>query len=166
MKNNYVIINSDTIQKRIDELNKTFKIKSGEKQALKKLVYSDNTDEILILDTEMYGLEVLLEELQNILSQSIPLNEELEEAFIRELQEEIGIRVLDPKLYRAIIFSNPKGRKKFALIYECEKFTGEPYPAQPEEVKELKWATLEEVKELPLIDEFKPVVIEYLTNLK
>lgn len=29
----------------------------------------------------MYGLEVSIEELQNILSQSIPLNEELEEAF-------------------------------------------------------------------------------------
>lgn len=81
MKNNYVIINSDTIQKRIDELNKTFRIKSEEKQALKKLVYSDNTDEILILDTEMYGLEVSIEELQNILSQSIPLNEELEKAY-------------------------------------------------------------------------------------
>ena len=81
MKNNYVIINFDTIQKRIDELNKTFRIKSEEKQALKKLVYSDNTDEILLLDTEMYGLEVSIEELQNILSQSIPLNEELEEAF-------------------------------------------------------------------------------------
>ena len=82
MKNNYVIINSDTIQKRIDELNKTFRIKSEEKQALKKLVYSDNTDEILLLDTEMYGLEVSIEELQNILSQSIPLNEELEKAFL------------------------------------------------------------------------------------
>ena len=81
MKNNYVIINSDTIQKRIDELNKTFKIKSGEKQALKKLVYSDNTDEILILDTEMYGLEVSIEELQNILSLSISLNEELEKIY-------------------------------------------------------------------------------------
>lgn len=93
-------------------------------------------------------------------------NEDLEEAFIRELQEEIGIKVIDPKLYRAIIFSNPVGRKKFALIYECDEFEGEPFAAQPEEVKELKWATLEEVKELPLIDEFKPVVIEYLTNLK
>ncbi len=81
MKNNYVIINFDTIQKKIDELNKTFRIKSEEKQSLKKLVYSDNTDEILLLDTEMYGLEVSIEELQNILSQSIPLNEELEEAF-------------------------------------------------------------------------------------
>ena len=81
MKNNYVIINSDTIQKKVEELNKTFRIKSEEKQALKKLVYSDNADEILLLGTEMYGLEVSIEELQNILSQSIPLNEELEKAF-------------------------------------------------------------------------------------
>lgn len=93
MKNNYVIINSDTIQKKIDELNKTFRIKSEEKQALKKLVYSDNTDEILILDTEMYGLEVSIEELQNILSQSIPLNEELEKVFDsgRKYQRDLGI---------------------------------------------------------------------------
>ena len=55
MQNNYIIINSDTIQKRIDELNK-------------------------IDDREIWehmGLSVLKE----IISQSIPLNEELEEAF-------------------------------------------------------------------------------------
>ena len=55
MQNNYIIINSDTIQKRIDELNK-------------------------IDDREIWehmGLSVLKE----IIFQSIPLNEELEEAF-------------------------------------------------------------------------------------
>jgi hypothetical protein len=55
MQNNYIIINSDTIQKRIDELNK-------------------------IDDREIWE-HTELSVLKEIISQSIPLNEELEEAF-------------------------------------------------------------------------------------
>ena len=55
MQNNYVIINFDTIQKRIDELNK-------------------------IDDREIWE-HTELSVLKEIISQSIPLNEELEEAF-------------------------------------------------------------------------------------
>mgnify|MGYP006325736733 FL=1 len=55
MKNNYIIINSDTIQKRIEKLNK-------------------------IDDREIWE-HTELSVLKEIISQSIPLNEELEEAF-------------------------------------------------------------------------------------
>ena len=55
MQNNYVIINFDTIQKRIDELSK-------------------------IDDREIWE-HTELSVLKEIISQSIPLNEELEEAF-------------------------------------------------------------------------------------
>lgn len=55
MQNNYVIINSDTIQKRIEKLNK-------------------------IDDREIWE-HTELSVLKEIISQSIPLNEELEEAF-------------------------------------------------------------------------------------
>ena len=55
MQNNYIIINFDTIQKRIDELNK-------------------------IDDREIWE-HTELSVLKEIISQSIPLNEELEEAF-------------------------------------------------------------------------------------
>ena len=55
MQNNYIIINFDTIQKKIDELNK-------------------------IDDREIWE-HTELSVLKEIISQSIPLNEELEEAF-------------------------------------------------------------------------------------
>ena len=55
MQNNYIIINSDTIQKRIEKLNK-------------------------IDDREIWE-HTELSVLKEIISQSIPLNEELEEAF-------------------------------------------------------------------------------------
>ena len=55
MQNNYIIINFDTIQKRIEKLNK-------------------------IDDREIWE-HTELSVLKEIISQSIPLNEELEEAF-------------------------------------------------------------------------------------
>jgi 8-oxo-dGTP diphosphatase len=91
-------------------------------------------------------------------SQSVDL---LERTLIRELYEEVGVKVMDKLNYvRSTSFTIPNGNLVLDVVFLCEYRAGEPYPKSPDEVESVHWMTTEEIVNHPkapiwLIDNIK-----------
>jgi ADP-ribose pyrophosphatase YjhB (NUDIX family) len=81
----------------------------------------------------------------------VEYGEDLEEALRREFKEEVGVDISNIKFFRNYNFIGEDGDKQLhflTVLYTCQ-IIGDIQPLQ-EEVKDFKWVTLEEAKELGL----------------
>lgn len=82
--------------------------------------------------------------------------EQLEDALIRELDEELGIVVDRAALAPAVFASESLGdREMLLLLYICRKWRGEPRPLDAEA---LRWVDLSELRALAMPPADKPLV--------
>jgi 8-oxo-dGTP diphosphatase len=100
---------------------------------------------------------------------SVISGESSRQGCVREVKEEVGIKVNDKELVllQRAVFNNTIN-DDYALIYD---FPIENVVVQPEEVSEVKWASIDEIKNLFahglfMINELADIekVIEYLTK--
>jgi len=81
---------------------------------------------------------------------TVEFDEKAVDALVREITEESGLKVNVGKIIFSFDYlSNPE-RHQFQLVYECDYISGE-IKLNPEEHDEYKWATVEEMKDLPKI---------------
>ncbi len=79
-----------------------------------------------------------------------------EEALARELEEELGIAVAESALAPACFASAPiGGRHMLLLLYICREWRGEPRPL---DASALRWATLDEMRALPMPPADEPLL--------
>lgn len=94
----------------------------------------------------------------------------LERTLIRELYEEVGVKVMDKQTYvRSTSFPIPNGKEVIDIVFLCQFKEGEPYPKSPEEVESVHWLTTEEILNHPkspiwLIDSIKAA--DYIKKLQ
>lgn len=91
-------------------------------------------------------------------------NEFLEDGLIREIKEELGIDIQNPKLFKAITFVNRFKEQKFALVYTQELQSLPHLTIQEEEIDEAKWITPEQLNEIKMYNEFKQAIKHYLRH--
>ena len=100
---------------------------------------------------------------------SIELDEEVEQAMIREVKEELGITLLEYKLFN--IYSGPNHHHIYPngdevscidIVYVCERFEGE-ISLQKEEVRQVKWFNKETLPE-NIHHNCKQAILEYLSQ--
>jgi 8-oxo-dGTP diphosphatase len=70
-----------------------------------------------------------------------------EECVIREVREESGLEIVDPKLCGLLMFPGFKGNDWYIFVFTAEKFSGE---MQENEEGYLKWIPDTELEALPL----------------
>jgi 8-oxo-dGTP diphosphatase len=70
----------------------------------------------------------------------------LERTLVRELYEEVGVKVKDKLNYvRSTSFPIPEGRLVIDIVFLCEFKEGEPFPKSPDEIESVHWLTTEEI---------------------
>ena len=84
-------------------------------------------------------------------------DESPEECLVRELSEEIGVRVR-PRKIREVVFHRYPGKSVLLLFYDCELLEGEPRPLECDEVR---WIALED---LPSLD-WAPADVAFVRRL-
>jgi 8-oxo-dGTP diphosphatase len=74
----------------------------------------------------------------------------LERTLIREIDEEVGIRVKEQLHYiRSTSFTTDDGHPVVDVIFLCEYASGEAWNKSPDEVDEVFWLTYEEIMNDP-----------------
>ena len=82
-----------------------------------------------------------------------------EEALKRELFEELGIKIMNPKLIEVVV-----DELKWELwFYKIEKWEGEP--TNKEENYEIKWFITDELKNLLMVEITRKVITSHLDEL-
>jgi 8-oxo-dGTP diphosphatase len=70
----------------------------------------------------------------------------LERTLVRELYEEVGVKVKDKLNYvRSTSFPIPEGSLVIDIVFLCEFKEGEPFPKSSDEVESVHWLTTEEI---------------------
>ena len=89
-------------------------------------------------------------------------DESPEIALVRELDEELGIRV-DPTDLRPFAFASEAlgDRHLLLLLYICERWEGEP---QPLDTPEIRWVAPAAMQALPMPPADKPLVVALMKN--
>lgn len=91
--------------------------------------------------------------------------ESLESALVRELDEELSIRI-DPASLEPLSFASSPDQPYVVLLYTCCKWTGQP---QALDAQALRWCQAEEMLQLPLVPLDIPLahaVAQYMKRLK
>lgn len=79
-----------------------------------------------------------------------PSENSLEDTLIREVFEEIGVRIKNQMTYvRSSSFPLEDGRMVLDLVFLCEIEDGEPYIKSKDEVEAFFWMTKDEIKSHP-----------------
>tara|TARA_A100001015_G_scaffold294005_1_gene371280 strand:- start:409 stop:840 length:432 start_codon:yes stop_codon:yes gene_type:complete len=82
-------------------------------------------------------------------------NEKLEDALARELEEEIGIKVLRFDFMDCLESKTPSGRPLNLNFYKIKDYTGEPRSC---EGQVLEWVALDKLKDYKLLPANKPIL--------
>ena len=85
---------------------------------------------------------------------SIEFSENPEDALLREIDEEVGIKVNVLRLIYCYSFMSNPQRHQFQLVYECEYVSGD-IKLNPEDHDEFRWLRPEEFKNLKKIAFFE-----------
>ena len=91
---------------------------------------------------------------------TIEFGEKANDALIREIQEETNLTIKPGKIIFCHDHLSNSERHQFTLVYECEYINCE-VKLDPLEHDDFKWATLEELKDLPKIS-FLEELVKYL----
>lgn len=75
--------------------------------------------------------------------------ETLESALIREVDEEVGVRIRVLDFVNDTSFVSKKGNNVLNIVFLCSVESGEPKISSTEEFEELLWLTKEEVFDYP-----------------
>ena len=79
----------------------------------------------------------------------------LEKTIIREVEEEIGVRIGSrPRYIHSTSFVTDAGSAVVNIIFLCENVVGEPYAVSADEVDEVYWMTPKEVLVHPEAPEY------------
>ncbi|MEP3226891.1 MAG: (deoxy)nucleoside triphosphate pyrophosphohydrolase [Parasphingorhabdus sp.] len=90
----------------------------------------------------------------------VEAGESPEEALVRELEEELGVKVEPSKLRPAAFASEPLGEKHLLLLlYTCRDWTGE---AQNLESADMKWLPLSALQHLEMPPADVPLVAQLI----
>jgi 8-oxo-dGTP diphosphatase len=73
----------------------------------------------------------------------------LERTLMREIYEEVGIKVSNLTYVNSSAFVTDKGTHVIDIVFLCEYITGEPYAKSEEEVAAVMWMSTQEVLENP-----------------
>ncbi len=74
----------------------------------------------------------------------------LERTLIREILEEVGVKVKDKLTYvHSTSFVSDTGEHVVDIVFLCEYESGEAFPKSPDEVEEVYWLTTEEILNHP-----------------
>lgn len=80
-------------------------------------------------------------------------------AVIREVREETGVTVLDPKLIGVKDFYNEEGARYVVLLYRAQRYEG---TARSSEEGEVFWTPLKTLSSLRLVSDFEPLLRVFL----
>jgi 8-oxo-dGTP diphosphatase len=93
----------------------------------------------------------------------VELNERPEDALVRELREELGIKVQPDDLIPLSFASAPLGQKHLLLLlYTCRNWIGEPASLDAEAVQ---WCRIEELQTLDMPPADVPLVKALMTQV-
>lgn len=82
--------------------------------------------------------------------------ETLEEAFKREIMEELGLLVEPKSIFDAFLFKSPSGKNHAVIIYRCEVLNDlENMKLDDGEIKEIKWVGEEDLTSLKMRGEYR-----------
>jgi 8-oxo-dGTP diphosphatase len=82
-------------------------------------------------------------------------NEKLEDALVRELEEEIGIKVSSFDFMNCLESKTPSGRPLNLNFYKIKDYTGEPKSC---EGQKLEWVAMDSLKDYKLLPANKPIL--------
>jgi ADP-ribose pyrophosphatase YjhB (NUDIX family) len=92
-------------------------------------------------------------------------NEDWEGAVIREIQEEIGVKVMPTKLFGVYDTHSPEG--EFSVhMYFCDMVGGEPRVIEGDKISGLEWYSFSELMELKESGSLVPNMCDALPKLK
>jgi NADH pyrophosphatase NudC (nudix superfamily) len=77
---------------------------------------------------------------------SDPKQDTLESALIREIYEEIGVKISVINFVHNTHFVTKGGNHTIDLVFLCEIVEGEPSPINPDEIESLHWMSTDEIK--------------------
>lgn len=69
----------------------------------------------------------------------------LEETLRREFVEEVGVTVGELTYVHSKLFVSTDGAANICMVFLCEHVSGEPYAADPDEVAEVHWMSVDEI---------------------
>lgn len=93
------------------------------------------------------------------------INENLEEAVVREIQEEIDLTVNPVKLFGKYETNSPEG-KFIVSMYLCEIVSGEIKLMEPEKISDYKWYSYKEIIRLKEAGVLVPNMCDAIPMLK
>lgn len=91
----------------------------------------------------------------------------LERTVIREIYEEVGIKVKEDLRYiHSTSFVTDTGYHVVDIVFLCEYASGKAFPKSPDEVETVNWMTDQEVYEHPNSPDYLQSSIKYAEILK
>lgn len=70
----------------------------------------------------------------------------LENALVREIHEEIGVKISVIDFVHDTYFITEKGNHVIDIVFLCEIIEGEPFVINPDEIESLHWMSIDEIK--------------------
>lgn len=103
----------------------------------------------------------LYPDIWDIFGGHIEEGEALEETLVRELEEELGIEVVESEFLEQYRDKDPTyGHDYIHNIFIVQKWEGEPYNKNPGEHESLGWFSKEECRHLKMHGEVKRIILE------
>lgn len=91
--------------------------------------------------------------------------EELEEAFKREILEELGLDVEPKSIFDAFLFKSASGKNHVVIIYKCEVLNGlGNIKFNDGEIKEIKWVGVKDFEEIKMRNGYRKVLRKFFPS--
>ena len=111
------------------------------------MLFNDEGKVLLMLRSKKSGSALGLDGVWALPGGKVEFGESFEEAAMREIMEEVGVKILNPKVFTIGMDANEKAHFVTAGV-SADKFEGEVKNMLPEESERLEWFDLEELPEI------------------
>lgn len=82
---------------------------------------------------------------------ALEFGETIEEAIIREVQEELGVKIKPLKKLAPVNHRIPNEKQHWVAVpYICQLVSGRPKIKEPDKISDMRWLSLEDARELHL----------------